>query len=295
MKAAQGELASRLSFVIVPNVSAPGALDEAVKGVSGVIHTASPFNMNPTNNETDLLQPAISMTTNVLAAAATSPSIKRVIITSSFAAILDLTAGNRPGYVYTEEVWSPVTYAEAAASTNGAFTYCASKKLAEEAAWKWMEENEPSFDLTTICPPWVFGPSINPIRNLDHLNESTEAIWKLVNGSAEEVPGIDFAGFCDARTAAQAHLKAYELDAAAGERFLVGSHFDYQSAVDAIRKGFPELEGRVPVGKPGVVEDVYVPDGGKAERVLGVRYVSLEDCMVDTVRDLLEAEKRLAV
>jgi NADPH-dependent methylglyoxal reductase len=292
--AAQGALASRLSFAIVPHVNEPGALREALKGVSGVIHTASPFNLNPVNNEEDLLKPAVSMTTNVLSEAASSPTVKRVVITSSFAAILDIPAGNRPGYIYTEKVWSPATYAEAAASTNGAFTYCTSKKLAEEAAWQWMEQHKPAFTLSTICPPWVFGPSINPIKSLEQLNESTEAIYKLINGSATEVPGIDFAGFADARDVAEAHLQAYEREAAGGERFLVGGHFDYQSAVDAIRSAFPELKNRVPEGKPGVLEDVYIPDGSKAERMLGIRYTSLADSMRDTVADLLEAEKRLA-
>lgn len=293
IQAAQGALASNLSFSIITDLTLPGALDEALDGVSGVIHTASPFVLNPKDNETDLLKPAIEMTTSVLAAAANQSSVKRVVITSSFASILDMNGGNRPGYKYSEKDWNPATYEEAAASPNGAFAYCASKKLAEEAAWKWVDEHKPSFSVVTICPPWVFGPSLNQINSLDHLNESTETIWKLINGSTKEIPDIDFAGFADVRDVGQAHLKAYENDAAAGERFLVGSHFDYQSAVDTIRSAFPELRGRVPEGKPGVVEEVYEPDGSKAARVLGVKYTSLDQTMGDTVEGLLEAEKRV--
>lgn len=293
LTAAQGPLSSRLSFAIVPDMSAPGALDAALKGVSGVIHTASPFILAPKSNEEDLLKPAISMTVNVLAAAAAHPEVKRVVITSSFASILDLLAGLRPGYSYSEKDWNPVTYQEAADATSGAFAYCASKKLAEEAAWKWVEEHKPAFSLSTICPPWIFGPSINPITSLDHLNESTETIWKLINGSAKAVPEIDFAGFADVRDVALAHLRAYENEAAAGQRFLVGGHFDYPSAVDTIRKQFPELQERVPEGRPGVLQEVYVPDGSKAAKELGVEYTPLEVTMRDTVQDLLNAEKRL--
>ncbi|KUJ23656.1 NAD(P)-binding protein [Mollisia scopiformis] len=301
VKAAQGPLSSNLTFYIVPDLaSPPSAYAEAIKGVSGVIHTASPFILTPKDVRADLLEPAINGTTNVLKAAAeyAGPQLKRVVITSSFASIFDLSKGYRPGYVYTEKDWNPATYDEAANSTDGSFAYCASKPLAEHAAWNWMSANpEVGFTLATICPPWVFGPSLNTITNLGHLNESTETIWKLINGSSKTVPPIDFGGFADVRTNAQAHLKAYEKDEAAGERFLVGQHFDYQSAADAIREAIPELRGRVSEGTPGSGLDfkdtVYTPDGSKAEKVLGIKYIDLKKCMVDTAADLLAAEKRL--
>lgn len=295
LTAAQGSLASRLSFTIVPNASALGALDEALEGVSGVIHTASPFILSPKNNEEDVVKPAISMTTNVLAAAAAHPQVKRVVVTSSFAAILDLGAGFRPGYIYTEHDWNPVTYQEAVDTTSGAIAYSGSKKLAEEAAWKWVEEHKPAFSLATISPPWIFGPSIYPITDLDHLSESLDVIWKLVNGSTKSVPGPDFAGFADVRDVALAHLKAYEIEAAGGQRYLVGGHFDYQSAVDGIRKNFPELKDRVPAGTPGAVPETYLPDGSKAIRELGLKYTPLEVTMKDMVQGLLDAEKRLGL
>lgn len=42
----------------------------------------------------------------------------------------------------------------------------------------------------------------------------------------------------------------------------------------------------------GLKAEVYVPDGSKAERLPGLKYTSLRQTMVDTVKDLLEAEKR---
>ncbi|CZR51381.1 related to flavonol reductase/cinnamoyl-CoA reductase [Phialocephala subalpina] len=281
IKAAQGPLSSRLSFSIVPDLSSPpSAYEDAVKGVSGIVHSASPFVMTPKDVKSELLEPAINGTKNVLEAAAQygGPELKRVIITSSFASILDLNKGYRPGYVYTEKDWNPATYDEAANSDNGGFAYF-------------------TFSLTTICPPWVFGPSLNTITNLDHLNESTEAIWKLINGSTKSIPPIDFGGFADVRTVGQAHLKAFEIEEAGGERFLVGLHFDYQSAADAIREAIPELKDRVPEGTPGsglnFQETLYTPDGSKAEKVLGIKYIDLKTSMVDTATGLVAAEKRL--
>ncbi|KAF8854346.1 NAD(P)-binding protein [Acephala macrosclerotiorum] len=301
IKAAQGPLSSRLSFSVVPDLSSPpSAYKEAVRGVSGIIHSASPFVLTPKDVKTELLDPAINGTKNVLEAAAEfgGTELKRVVITSSFASILDLSKGYRPGYVYTEKDWNPATFDEAAKSDDGSFAYCASKGLAERAAWDWVSAHpNVTFSLSTICPPWIFGPSLNTITNLDHLNESTEAIWKLINGSSKTIPQVDFGGFADVRTVGEAHLKAFEVEEAAGERFLVGQHFDYQSAADAIREAFPELKDRVPEGKPGsgwnFQETLYTPDGSKAEQVLGIKYVDLKTSMVDTAAGLVAAEKRL--
>jgi len=289
---AHAAYADKLSFAVIPDLIVEGAFDEAVKGVDGIIHTASPFILNPKDNEKELLQPAIQGTVRALEAAHKA-GVKRVVITSSFAAILDLAQGYRPGYTYTEADWNPVTYAEAAASDSGAFTYSASKKLAEKAAWDWVAEHKSSVELVTLTPPWVFGPGINEPKSLSHLNESTEAIHKLLDAAA--VPPTDFAGFVDVRDLALGHLRAFETPDAAGQRFLIGSHFDYQTAVDGLHARFPQLKDRVPVGTPGAgaTEAVYKVDGSKTERVLGIKYTPLATTIGDTVEQLLEWETKL--
>lgn len=285
-----------MSFVTVSDIAAPHAFDEAVKGVSGIIATANPFTLSPDNIEEDLLKPSINGVKGLLesAAAYSGPQLKTVILTASFASLLDMAAGTRDGYVYSEKDWNPATYEDAIASQNGGFAYCAAKGLAERAGWDWMAENKPSFSFTAINPPWVFGPQLNPITNLEKLNESTEAIWRLINGSLKEIPPHDFMGFVNATDIANAHLLAYENDAAAGERFLVGSHFDYQTAIDHILEAFPDLKGRVPEGTKGagLLENVYQLDASKVKKVLGLELTSLKDTMIETVKVLLEAEKR---
>jgi nucleoside-diphosphate-sugar epimerase len=159
-----------------------------------------------------------------------------------------------------------------------------------------MAENKPSFGFTALNPPWVFGPSLNPLTNLDKLNESSETIWNLVNGSLKTLPANDFLGFVDAEDLGHAHLLAFENKDAAGERFIIGSHFDYQSAVDILNDGFPELKGRIPVGDKGAtkVEDGYQLDASKAKKVLGVEFTSLRKTLINTVNGLLQAEKSTA-
>jgi nucleoside-diphosphate-sugar epimerase len=141
-----------IESVIVPDITAPGAFDKAVQGsVSYVMHIASPFTFDIKDNEKDLLLPALEGTKNILQAASTQKSIKRVIITSSFAAVVDVNKGLRPGYTYTEKDWNPATWDEACKSDNPGFVYCASKKFAEEAGWDFIKKQKPSFDIATIC------------------------------------------------------------------------------------------------------------------------------------------------
>lgn len=183
-----------------------------------------------------------------------------------------------------------MTYTEAQ-TADGATAYCASKGLAEAAGWKWMETHSPTFTFATICPPWIFGPNISGIKDLQKLNESTHALYALLG--AEKIPPTDFAGFADVRDVALAHLKALELEEAGGERFLVGTHFDYQTAIDELIKLDSGLEERLPKGVKGagLKEEVYVLDGSKAEKILGIKYTPLGVTMKDSFAQLLEKEK----
>jgi NADPH-dependent methylglyoxal reductase len=167
--------------------------------------------------------------------------------------------------------------------------YCASKAFGERAAWDWMKENKPNFTLTTICPPWIFGPYVEPPTSTKHLSESVSLLWKLVG--ADGPHPFDFGGFADSREVAEAHVRALEVPEAAGQRFWVGQGFQWQEALDVLREVEPQIKDRLPVGKPGFREDVYKVDGSKAERVLGIKYRTLGETIKDTFDQLLYAEQ----
>ncbi|MCJ1317092.1 methylglyoxal reductase (NADPH-dependent) gre2 [Xylographa vitiligo] len=284
----------KLSFAIVKDVAEPGAFDEAVKGVDGVIHTASPFQMAVTDNEKELLQPAVQGTKGVLKSIkAYNPSVRRVVITSSFASIVDVTKGDRPEHTYTEKDWNPVSY-EDAKTADGGTAYCASKTFAEKAAFEFVETEKPSFTISTICPPMVYGPNAHSVSNLAHLNTSSADIWRLMNGTEKDVPPTSFYAFVDARDVARVHRLAYESPKAAGERYFVtGGSYSYQDICDIIRANVPEARKRTPEGKPGngVGKPVYKVDNSKAKTELGMTFRSLEECIIDTANNLLQLEK----
>lgn len=151
VKKSHPKYTSQLSFAIVPDIAAPHAFDEAVKGVDGVIHNASPFAFDVKDNEKELLKPAIQGTKGCLEAVKKfAPKVKRVVVTSSFAAIVDMSKGTRPGYTYSEKDWNPCSY-EDAKKGDGSVAYCASKAFAEREAWEFGKDPEVKFDVVTIC------------------------------------------------------------------------------------------------------------------------------------------------
>ena len=102
----------RMSYCIVKDVAAEGAFDEAVKGVYGILHLASPFTYDVANTEEELLKPAINGTLSVLKSALKEASIRRVVITSSVAAVINFSLGAAPGIAYGPADWNPVQYAD---------------------------------------------------------------------------------------------------------------------------------------------------------------------------------------
>ena len=126
-----------LDFAVVPDITSPdafhGALSKTDVPFDTVIHSASPFLYKAVSSSREFLDPAIKGTTEILKnIKAVAPYVKRVIVTSSFAAVGDLVnPGNMAGRVLTEQDWNPVTFDEAVASTSLGVGYQASKKFAE--------------------------------------------------------------------------------------------------------------------------------------------------------------------
>lgn len=115
-------------------------------------------------------------TTGILKAIVRSaPSVRRVVVTSSFAAILDDDKISDPKTVFSEKSWNPVVAEDA--HKNASTAYRASKKLAEKAAWDFVKDpaNGAKFSLATINPPMVFGPVVREAAAPILVNHRTRA------------------------------------------------------------------------------------------------------------------------
>ncbi|EAU34910.1 conserved hypothetical protein [Aspergillus terreus NIH2624] len=279
----------KLSYVIVKDVAADGAFDEAVKSnppFDYVLHTASPFHYNISDPVKDFLDPAIKGTTGILKAIkAYAPTVKRVVITSSFAAIVN---AKEHAKVYSEKVWNPVTWEEA---MDPAQTYRASKTFAEKAAWDFVEKEKPNFDVATINPPLVLGPVVHYLNSLDAINTSNNRIANMIRGNCKDkLPPSGTFLWVDVHEVALAHVRAIEVPEAGGQRFfLTAGLYSNKEIADIIRDSFPELADKLPSkDEPSdMPTDVYGYDNTKSIQVLGIKYRSLKESVVETVKSLL--------
>ncbi|KAJ9614303.1 methylglyoxal reductase (NADPH-dependent) gre2 [Cladophialophora chaetospira] len=283
---------SKLSYVIVEDIAEPTAFDEAVKSdppFDVVVHTASPFRLNISDPK-ELLSPAIIGTTGILKAIKKSaPSVRRVIVTSSFVAMLSPTKHPRR---YDGATWNPISPEEAAQNPGNA--YRASKTFAERAAWDFMEHEHPNFDLVTINPPVVFGPVAACLNSLNDINTSNARIRNMLRGDFKNgLPGsLGVYLWADVRDVALAHVKAAEVQQAGDKRFLLAAN-EYMSNADVagiIVENFPELADKLPAKlESDLPADVYAFDNSESKEILEIEYRTLKDSVVDTVKSLIRA------
>ncbi|SCZ94692.1 BZ3500_MvSof-1268-A1-R1_Chr12-3g04049 [Microbotryum saponariae] len=296
--------ADRFDFVIVEDVEQEGAFDEAVKGVDAVAYTASPFHFNVTDPQKDLINPAVQGTLNLVRSALLEPKIKRVVITSSFAAV---TNPYDPVYTFTEEDWnefSPKELEKKGKDCDPFHSYRASKTLAEKAAWDFLKENtkdgKAPFDIATINPPLIFGPVIHEIHSAKSLNTSVGVFYSYLLGDKTSEDATKPAGLLvDVRDVALAHVLALEKEEAGNKRFLVSKkEFVYQDILDLLegseqgKKLLSEFPKATKSGKgdvKGVKQNLI--DTTRMETVLGLKARSVEETVLDMTRSLAERQK----
>lgn len=285
--------ADRLELVAA-DLLTPGAFDAAVAGAAAVLHTASPYVLDVEDPQRDLVDPAVEGTRNVLAACARAASVRRVVVTSSMAAITDEPDGD---HVLTEADWN----------TRSSLTrnpYYLSKTLAERAAWAFVDEQRPAWDLVVINPFMVIGPSLSP-----GLNTSNQLFVDLLAGTYPAIMRLTW-GFVDVRDVALAHVLAIETPAAGGRNICAADTIAMREVVELLaghghggrklpRRGLDCAAGDQVVRlssyfQPRGVGSYLrthvgrVPryDNGKIQRDLGLVFRDVRDTILETVRDL---------
>ncbi|KAJ7451949.1 NAD-P-binding protein [Mycena latifolia] len=276
---------------VVADLAAPGAFDDAVMGCDIIVHVASPNTREISDNEVDVLIPAIRGMRNLLHATKKEPRIRRVVFTSTPVAVVDTTRFD-PGKVYTAQDWNPSTYAEAKASPDPRVVYGTSKALAERAFWDYIKDEKPTWAGATILPCAVFDPPIQPLSSLATLNRSVAFIRDIVGGKYKA--GLDLhpahAYFISARDVAQAHLRAAERDEARNQRhLLVGGSWDMAELMDIVNRNFPALSVNLPAS-PEAAPPVVGLETAKTKTDLGMEFMPFEKVIVDTIGALLVLE-----
>jgi nucleoside-diphosphate-sugar epimerase len=291
LRAGGAEPGGRVSFFAADLESDLG-WPEAVAGSEYLLHVASPFPPTVPKNEDELIVPAREGTLRVLRAARDA-GVRRVVLTSSFAAIgYGQEPQDRP---FDETNWT---------DPNGADVqpYAKSKTLAERAAWDFVAREGRGLELAVVNPVGVFGPLLGP-----DYSTSVILVQRLMDGAMPGCPKLYF-GLVDVRDVADLHLRAMTQPAAKGERFLAIAG-DFVSIVDIakmLKSRMGAAARRVPTRQlpnwvvrlaslrdPAVKQ--ILPELGKrrnatnekARRVLGWAPRSNEDAIVATAESLL--------
>ncbi|WP_026239845.1 SDR family oxidoreductase [Parafrankia discariae] len=277
----------RLTFALA-DLTRDGGWAEAVAGCEVVLHVASPFPGGPPEHEDELIVPARDGAVRVLRAARDA-GVRRVVLTSSFAAV-----GYSPkpgGAAYTEDDWTDP-------AEPGLSAYVKSKTLAERAAWDFARREGGTPELAVINPVGIFGPVLSG----DYAS-SIDLVRGLLAGAMPAIPQLFF-GVVDVRDVAELHLLAMDSPAAAGQRFLAvaGAEYSLPAIAHLLRDHLGAEAARVPTrvipDEPGAPPRNGTPRVGthrtisnaKARRLLGWQPRTNEQTVLATARSLLDLD-----
>ncbi|KAA8647680.1 hypothetical protein EYZ11_006871 [Aspergillus tanneri] len=276
-----------LSFIIVPDILEKGAYDDAVKDVDYIIHVASPIGASAGDYEENIVMPAVQGTLGILYSALSQPSIKRVIITSSAAAV----APDNPEVTFTSDNLVP--------DANGPYetyraAYRASKVLAYNRTRDFITSKNPHFTIINIMPSVVIGEN--------ELATTTTSIYSGTNTyMLAPVLGIHISdprpGFtCHLDDVAYVHVAALRVQTESHQNFAVNASIegiDYNDAIRIVQKRFPkEIEqGIFPLG--GHVEALRVRfDASRTEDVFKIKFKPFEEQVVSVAQAYVDVFKK---
>lgn len=260
-----------------------------------ILHMASPYIVNVEDAQRDLVTPAVSGTLSMLRAAAKSSRVKRVVLTSSMAAITD----EPDGRMLTESDWN----------TQSSLTrnpYYFSKTQAERAAWTFMETEQPGFDLVVINPFLIIGPA-----HSKSVNTSNQIFVDIMKGQYPAILDLDW-GIVDVRDVADAHIAAIESAHASGRYIAASGNITMQSVTDMMKaQGFgktkvPSMKLTGAIGTALMKLMSYTQPAGvgsylrthlgrhprfdntKIQKDLGITFRPPEESLKDTLSDLVK-------
>ena len=269
VKRAGANHADTLTFTIADLTSDDG-WPEAVEGIDFVLHVASPFPPDEPTDEDEVIVPARDGTIRVLRAARDA-GVKRVVLTSSFAAIG--YGHGTLGREFTEKDWTDI-------EGRGVTAYVKSKVLAERAAWDFIKNEGGQTELTVINPTATFGPTLG-----DDISASLIPILTLLTAGAAQMANISFS-VADVRDVADIHVRAMTHPGAAHERFIAccdGSPITMDDAARILRE-WTGVESSI---RSPILGEILRPSNRKAKAALGFTPRPIDEALLSTAGSLV--------
>eukprot|EP01116_Phalansterium_solitarium_P018627 TRINITY_DN5002_c0_g1_i1.p1 TRINITY_DN5002_c0_g1~~TRINITY_DN5002_c0_g1_i1.p1 ORF type:complete len:319 (+),score=126.26 TRINITY_DN5002_c0_g1_i1:116-1072(+) len=250
-----------------------GSFDEVVKGATVIFHTASPYTYDVTDPQKELVDPAVQGTLNVLRSADKSPSVKRVVLTSSAAAVHHSVPD---GYVFSEKDWN-------ISSTLETDAYSLSKTLAEKAAWDHVKGKH--YDLVTTNPAIVLGPVLTSRADGTSIQQ---AVSMLKGGYTESgVPPINY-GIIDVRDLGELHVLLAERPEASGRHLLCSPEgISYLKLAELLRASGKYTKYSLPTKESAPVTLHPKYDTSKVNTNYIAKFIPIEKTIVDMADSLI--------
>ncbi len=282
------------------NLLSDGSYAEAMEGCELVYHTASPFILDVKDPQKELVDPAILGTSNVLETANRIKSVKRVVVTSSVAAIYgdNIDLRSTANGIFTEDDWNISSTVK-----HGAYLY--SKTQAEKKAWE-IYRKQKRWDLVVVNPGLVMGPALNPLLVT---SESFRLIKQFGDGSLRAgVPKMGM-GVVDVRDLGLIHFQAGFISEAKGRYIASGHNTKY---IDLAKVLQPVYGSKYPIPKKEMPTWIiwllgpminkaltrkfvsrnigyeWKGDNSKSKKELGVAYRPLRESVIDMFQQLID-------
>ncbi|KAL7578795.1 hypothetical protein ACA910_016018 [Epithemia clementina (nom. ined.)] len=279
-----------------------GSFDEAAKGCHIIFHTASPFMTSASDPMKELVEPAVKGTENVLTTASQTPSVRRVVLTSSVVAIYGdaSDADSLPGGAFTEEVWNRT-------STLATGPYFLSKTLAEQKAWV-MAGSQTQWSMVAINPAMVFGPGLKYHASSESYKLLTTIGGGTMKSGAPQIP----IGVVDVRDVAAAHIAAAYSPEATGRHICCGHNTNFPEIGKVLAEKYPPPKYPVPTSTLSVPKFLFWIlgpylglsrhfisknlgysmnfDNTKARKELGIDFYPLSTTLHEMYQQMLDAK-----
>ncbi|TAQ89682.1 hypothetical protein B7494_g1988 [Chlorociboria aeruginascens] len=285
---------SRLTFVIVPDILADNAYDEAVKGVTFILHLASPVikgdGFTPDQYETHLIAPAIKGTMSILTAAYKTSGIRRIVITSSEVAIIpwDQFIAKEVDTVFDDTYEIPFP---AGPYSHPFEAYSASKVRALIATKDFIATKKPEWDVINIMPSFVVGDN-EIITDPKLISDGTvsAAMAQVLGGDSGwgAVPSTSV----HVADVARLHVEALNPKIEGNQNFLAVSEGErgtrWEDAIEIVQRNFPLAvkSGVLPNNGTAATKRTKV-SATRTEEVFGWKFQSYEEQVKSVVKQYL--------
>lgn len=292
----------RLSFIVVPDFTAPNAFDEAVKGVQYVIHCASPIPFGPPttdNAREDFIKPAVDVTLELFKSAAKEKGLRRIVVTSSCIAVAPVAAAvSDTGETYTADTRQPEPADDLGPGTISFVAYAAGKVSALNQAEAWVEGNRPHFEVVHLMPSYVIG------RN--DMCDTTESLMASPNGFVLSVVcGTGEAGQGPSEVAmvvnhiddcARIHVEALDPRIEGCQSFMICydcfSRPQWNDAKRIVEERFPEAVKAGILPNKGSLESIWTRlESKRTQEVFGFEH-DYQSAVISVVQQYLELHRK---